>query len=106
MSNTGGPRGAVDWALDELGRSRRLLVIASHFAVVGPMLRDSDLLCTLFERSAAPLADAFGLKLFPTPLAIGHMQLSAVFHRRTQQRPADQWLRRHIATIARRLGES
>jgi DNA-binding transcriptional LysR family regulator len=106
VSNTGGPRGAVDWALDGLGRSRRLLVIASHFAVVGPMLRDSDLLCTLSERSAKPLAEAFGLKLFPTPLAIGHTRLSAVFHRRNQQRPADQWLRRHIATIARRLVEA
>ncbi len=106
VSGAGGPTGAVDWALNALGRSRRLLVIASQFAVVGPMLRGSDLLCTLSERTAKPLAHAFGLALFPTPIAIDHTRLSAVFHRRNQQRPADQWLRRQIAAIARGFGES
>jgi len=105
VSNTGGPRGAVDWVLDGLGRSRRLLAIASHFAVVGPMLRGSDLLCTLSERAAVPLAEAFKLATFKPPLTIDHTRLSSVFHRRNQQRPADQWLRRHIAMIARKLGE-
>lgn len=105
VSNTGGPRGAVDWMLDSIGRSRRLLAIASHFAVVGPMLRGSDLLCTLSERAARPLAEAFGLAVFNPPIDIEHTRLSAVFHRRNQQRPADMWLRRQVAQIARRLGE-
>jgi DNA-binding transcriptional LysR family regulator len=103
VSNTGGPRGAVDWALDAIGRSRRLLAIASHFAVIGPMLRGSDLICTLSERAALPLAAAFGLASFSPPIAIEHTRLSSIFHRRNQQRPADQWLRQQIAIIARNL---
>jgi LysR family transcriptional activator of mexEF-oprN operon len=96
--------GAVDRALAVQGRSRRLTAVVSHHLVVAPILRSSDLLCTMARRLAAPLAAAFGLALRPVPagLGLGQQTTSLVFHNRYAQRPAHRWLRTLVAETARR----
>lgn len=101
VSNTGSREGAVDRALSAIGRSRNLAAIAAHLMAIGPMLADSDLLCTVSRRAAEPLAAAFGLAIRALPIDVPHTRLSIVFHRRNAQRPGDTWLRRQIAEIAR-----
>jgi LysR family transcriptional activator of mexEF-oprN operon len=98
--------GAVDRALLEIGRRRRLAVVVSHHLVVGPMLAGSDLVCTLAQRTARPLAERFGLALEPLPpgLALAPQPTSLVFHNRYVHHPAHRWLRGLIAETARRLG--
>lgn len=97
--------GAVDQALANLGRSRRLAAVASHYLTAAPILRESDLLCTMARRIAVSLAEAFGLVLLPVPDAVapGPQVTSLVFHNRYAQRPAHRWLRALVAETARRL---
>lgn len=95
--------GAVDRALDTLGRRRTLAAVVSHHLVVAPILLRSDLLCTLALRLASPIAAAFGLALRPMPqgLALPAQPTSLVFHNRYVQRPAHRWLRALVAETAR-----
>jgi DNA-binding transcriptional LysR family regulator len=95
----------VDQALANLGRSRRLAAVASHYLAVASILRESDLLCTMARRIAVSLAEAFGLVLLPVPdvLALGSQPTSLVFHNRYAQRPAHRWLRALISEAARGL---
>lgn len=103
ISATASREGAVDRALAPLGRQRRLSVVASHLLIAGPMLRQSDLLCTMSRRVAEPLAEAFGLVLRPVPVEIRHTRISLAFHRRYEQHPAQIYLRRLIGEVARDL---
>ncbi len=95
----------MDQALANLGRSRRLAAVASHYLTAASILRESDLLCTMARRIAVSLAEAFGLVPLPVPdaLALGSQPTSLVFHNRYAQRPAHRWLRALIAETARRL---
>lgn len=97
--------GAVDRALAALGRRRRLAVIVSHYLVVAPMLAGSDLICTLTQRLAHPLAAGFGLAVRPLPagLTLAPQPTSLMFHNRHAQRPAHRWLRRLVRDTARGL---
>ena len=97
--------GAVDRALARLDRRRELAALVSHHLVAAPILRRSDLLCTLPARLGEPLAAAFGLVVRPPPVEVelGPMPTSLVFHNRYAQRPAHRWLRALLAQTARRL---
>ncbi|WP_083901236.1 LysR substrate-binding domain-containing protein [Azospirillum sp. B4] len=90
--------------LETLGRQRSLAIVASHLLAAAPMLRDSDLFCTMPARVAHPLASAFGLVARPLPLeGTPGMRLSMVWHRRLDSHPAHAWLRRRVAEVARGL---
>ncbi|WP_207485738.1 LysR family transcriptional regulator [Arenibaculum pallidiluteum] len=95
--------GAVDRALEAIGRTRRVAVVISHLLSAGPLLARSDLVCTLPGRVARPLAAAFGLVVFPVPagLSLAAASLSQVWHGRYDRQPAHGWLRRIVAEIAR-----
>ncbi|MDE1148344.1 MAG: LysR substrate-binding domain-containing protein [Azospirillaceae bacterium] len=107
VSATAARVGAVDRLLEAIGRRRTLAVVASHLLAAAPMLRDSDLLCTMSARVAHPLAAAFGLVVRALPLDVGDMRLgmrlSMVWHRRLDGHPAHAWLRRRVAEVARAL---
>jgi DNA-binding transcriptional LysR family regulator len=60
-------QGAVDRALAAIGRSRTLAAMVSHHLVVAPILRRSDLVCTLAGHLASPIARACDLPLRPPP---------------------------------------
>lgn len=98
--------GAVDRALAGLGRTRRLAAVVSHHLAVAPILRGSDLFCTMARRIARPLAAAFGLVVRPLPpeIVLSVQTTSLVFHNRYAQRPDHRWLRAQIARTARGLG--
>lgn len=95
--------GVVDRALGALGRRRSLAAVVSHHLVVAPILLHSDLLCTLAQQLAGPIAAAFGLVLRPLPsgLELPAQPTSLVFHNRYVQRPAHRWLRALVAETAR-----
>ena len=100
--------GAVDRALAAIGRSRSLAAVVSHHLVVAPILRRSDLVCTLAEHLATPIATAFDLALRPLPagLDLAPQPTSLVFHNRYTQQPAHRWLRALVAGTARSIGPS
>jgi DNA-binding transcriptional LysR family regulator len=103
VSPTGARTGAVDRALERIGRHRRLAVIGAHLASAAPMLLSSDLLCTAAERLALPLAAAHGLVARATPAEAEPVRLAMVWHRRYDRLPAHAWMRRTVAALAEDL---
>jgi LysR family transcriptional activator of mexEF-oprN operon len=103
VSSVASREGVADRALARLGRRRWVAAVVSHHLVVAPMLRDSDLLCSMARRLAAPLATAFGLALRPPPagLDLPPQPTSLAFHNRYAQHQAHRWLRALVATTAR-----
>ena len=101
VSATAGRVGAVDRALQDIGRARDLRAVVSHLLVAGPILQRSDLLCTMPEAVARVLADAFGLVLRPLPLPVALSRMSMIWHNRYDRQPGHLWLRRLAADIAR-----
>lgn len=95
----GGYRGAVDRALDKLGRSRHVSLSVQSYALAPLILGSSDLLCTLpgrFLRRFEAMVD-----LFAPPLDIGNVELYALWHPRMRDDPAHRWFRDLVFEVAR-----
>jgi LysR family transcriptional activator of mexEF-oprN operon len=101
VSATAGRVGAVDRALTEIGRQRDLKAVVSHLLVAGPILQQSDLLCTMPDQVARSLADAFGLVARPVPLTLPPVRMSMIWHNRHDRQAGHLWLRRLAAEVAK-----
>jgi LysR family transcriptional activator of mexEF-oprN operon len=97
--------GIVDRVLAADGRRRRVAVVASHYLAAAPILAGSDLLATMAQQAALPLATAFGLHLAPLPrrLVLGEQATSLIFHNRYAQHAPHRWLRALLAMTAREV---
>ncbi|MCO6414962.1 LysR family transcriptional regulator [Siccirubricoccus sp. KC 17139] len=102
-SPNGSRDGALDGMLARTGHKRRLGAVVAHLAGVPEILRGTDLVMTLSARLAQLLAEAHGLVVRPTPVAIRHSRLSLVFHRRCEADAGHAWLRRLILGVAREI---
>ncbi len=99
VSAAGSREGAVDRVLRGMGRERRLLVVVSHYLVAAPMLKGSDLLCTMPRQLGASLGARFGLAVAAAPVELAPVRLSMVFHRRYERQPAHAWLRQAVRGV-------
>ncbi len=100
-SPNGSRDGAMDWALEKLGRQRRLGAVVAHLAAVPAILLETDCVISLSARLAEALAAAHGLVLRDPPVEVSHTRLSLVFHRRLEADAGHAWLRRMILAEAR-----
>lgn len=91
----GGFLGAVDEALAQMGRKRRVVVSAPEFLIVPPLLARSDMVATLPERVAR--AFEAHLAILELPLALPGFTLLAAWHPRNHNDSAHQWLRERLA---------
>ncbi|MFL1463247.1 LysR family transcriptional regulator [Roseococcus sp. DSY-14] len=100
-SPNGSRDGAMDWALEQEGRQRRLGAVVAHLSAVPAILLGTDLVISLSARLAGALAAAHGLLLRDPPVEVRHTRLSLVFHRRFEADQGHAWLRRLILAEAR-----
>lgn len=89
----------IDARLAEIGRSRTVAVVTPSFASNVASLRGTDLIMSLPSRLAAN-SDKHGLLQFELPLAVSEYPYSFVWHRRTNEDPAIDWLRTMTASCA------
>ena len=100
-SPNGSRDGAMDWALEKLGRQRRLGAVVAHLSAVPAILLETECVISLSARLAERLAVAHGLALRDPPVEVQHTRLSLVFHRRFEADAGHAWLRRLILAEAR-----
>ncbi len=97
----GEPGGPVDDALAKRGLARRVAVLTHTFQSAPLIVSRSDLVLTAPRRIVAPVAKAFGLRMFEPPLPVPPFGVYQAWHPRVQDDPAHTWFRRVIAASAR-----
>jgi DNA-binding transcriptional LysR family regulator len=100
-SPNGSREGAVDEELAKTGRQRRLGAVVAHLSAVPEILHGTDMIMTLSSRLAEKLGRSHGLVCRESPLAIRHLRLSLVFHRRFEADQGHAWLRQMLLKVAR-----
>ena len=102
-SPNGSRDGALDAVMAEAGQPRRLGAVVAHLAAVPEILLRTDMIITLSARLAAQLARAYGLVMRDPPVAVQHVRLSLVFHRRFEADAGHAWLRQLLLAVAREV---
>lgn len=102
-SPNGSREGALDRPLAEAGHPRRLGAVVAHLGAVPEILLRTDMVMTLSARLAQRMVERHGLALRPCPVAIRHVRLSLVFHRRFEADAGHAWLRRLLLSVAREV---
>jgi len=94
--------GFVDEALAKLGLARRVAVAVPHFLIAPHVVASSDLVLTLAARVAHVLAKPLELAVLAPPrdLALPGFTISALWHERTQNDPAQRWARALLFEVA------
>lgn len=90
---TGTGLGVVDQMLRQRGLKRRVALRLPHFLAAPVVIAQTDLVLTLPARVAEVMAGRFPLHISPPPLPLSHFPVSQVWHRRSHQEAAQQWLR-------------
>lgn len=91
-------RGAMDIALQAVGRSRRVVVSVPNFTVLLDLVRSTDCCALLPSRLVEKES---GLFLIEPPVAVPGFTKILVWHERTQSDQAMIWVREHLAKMAR-----
>ncbi|MEM6293751.1 MAG: LysR family transcriptional regulator [Myxococcota bacterium] len=100
-STRGRVRGAVDQALEQLGRSRSVCVVVPHLHAIPAVLGSTNAIATLPVRCRGSMP---GLRWFVPPLRVPGFDVVAATHAQPANRTAIAWLRRqlsHAAAISR-----
>lgn len=97
-------RGAVDDALEAVGRARRVAVAVPHFLVAPLVVSRSDYVLTLAERVARSLRPELGLTIVEPPLALPGFEIAMHWHVRHDADPGHVFLRDILRRTARSLG--
>lgn len=90
----------IDTRLAELGRQRRVALVAPNFAANVAAVHGSDLLLSLPSRLAA-LPLCHGLVSFKLPIAMLDYPYLMTWHRSTEHDPAAAWLRKLVIDAAK-----
>jgi DNA-binding transcriptional LysR family regulator len=85
--------GVIDTILSQKGLTRKLAVLAPHFASVPFIVAESNLIATVPKRLAIKLRGTLKLQLLPLPIALPALRLSMLWHERMDADPAHAWLR-------------
>lgn len=101
----GTPGGAVDDALEALGRSRRIAFSTPNFLVAPQVVARTDLVITLASRVAHAFAKLLPLTLFAPPLKLPGFRVSMFWHDRKDTDPAHRFLRSQVVETAKSLGD-
>lgn len=100
VSFSGRPFGVVDQALASLGRRRRVVMTVNQFFTAGQVVAHSDLLTILPRHFVRVTGIADQLVLRDLPLEVPKVHVDALWHRRSHQRSAHEWLRQAVADSA------
>ena len=103
LSPAGDLTGALDQALDAVGRTRTVFAAVSHFPTIPFILKRRRALANVPSTAAAYFAGAYALASCPPPLPLYRFQVSLVWHARVDADPAHAWLRNMVAEEVRLL---
>ena len=103
LSPAGDLAGALDSALDAVGRSRTVLAAVSHFPTIPFILKRRRALANVPSTAAAHFARAYDLSICPPPLPVPRFEVSLVWHARVDADPAHAWFRTMVAEEVRLL---
>ncbi len=103
VSPFGGPRGTVDRALAAHQRMRRVAIQTRHFVISPILVAQSDLVATVPGRLAEHFAKLLPLRILRPPIRLGGFPVRMVWHGRTADDPAHQWLRKVLVEVAAKL---
>lgn len=78
----------------------------SHFLVAPRVVAETDLVATLPERAARPLARQLDLVFFEPPIALSGFEPVQLWHESTAASAAHQWLRGAIDKAAPRASKA
>ncbi|MFM0210975.1 LysR substrate-binding domain-containing protein [Paraburkholderia sediminicola] len=92
VSPRGDTRGAVDDALENLGRTRKVNVTCPSFLAVPFMVGASQSIAVVAERVALRMQEAAQLSLFELPLALPTWEVLVVRARGRANEPAVEWI--------------
>ncbi|RZF31669.1 LysR family transcriptional regulator [Paraburkholderia sp. UYCP14C] len=92
VSPRGDPRGAVDDALEALGRTRKVSATCPSFLAVPFMVGASESIAVIAERVALRMRDTAQLSLFELPLALPGWEVLVVRARGRANEPAVRWI--------------
>jgi DNA-binding transcriptional LysR family regulator len=92
VSPRGDTRGAVDDALEALGRSRKVSATCPSFLAVPFMVGASQSIAVIAERVALRMQETAQLSLFELPLALPTWEVLAIRARGRVNEPAVQWI--------------
>ena len=92
--------GLIDGRLAERGLKRRVALGIPNFLLIPELVAQSALVATMGERVARHFAKRLKLAVFPLPLPLERVRISAVWHARKHAEPPHQWLRNAIAEVA------
>lgn len=92
VSPRGDTRGAVDDALDSLGRTRKVNVTCPSFLAVPFMVGASQSIAVVAERVALRMQETAQLSLFELPLALPTWEVLVIRARGRANEPAVEWI--------------
>jgi len=92
VSPRGDTRGAVDVALESLGRTRKVNVTCPNFLAVPFMVGTSQSIAVVAERIALRMQETARLSLFELPLALPTGEVLVVRARGRANEPAVEWI--------------
>ncbi|MEK8052784.1 LysR family transcriptional regulator [Ideonella sp. DXS22W] len=91
------------WFMKRHGFARRVAVTTYGFATMPPLVRGTEHVATVHARLAQLAAPAWGLKVYPTPLAMPPMEQCAQWHKYRTQDPGLVWLRGLLRQAVQRM---
>jgi DNA-binding transcriptional LysR family regulator len=99
FSPGGSFHGVGDRALTAIGRKRRVVMTLPVFSGVACTVAESDLIALMPSQLALRLAARLNLALYEPPLPLDNIRISMIWHHRSTNSPAGQWLRRQVREI-------
>ncbi len=95
----GRPGGLADRVLADHGLTRRVVVTTPHFLVAPMLVLESDMICTIAEGVARSLHEHLPIRILEPPLDLPSFGINMVWHRRTDEDPAQRWLRDRVRSV-------
>lgn len=96
-----GAIGVVNAALQSMNKTRKITVEVSSFLMFPFLLAQTDLVITTTSRNINIFEKILPIRAVACPLALPKISVKQVWHTRTQNSPAHQWLRAIISEISK-----
>jgi DNA-binding transcriptional LysR family regulator len=95
--------GIVDFALEERGLRRNVVLRTPHFLTVAPLLAVTDLICTVPARIAHEGSRRHDVVVIDPPIPVPGFDVAMFWHPRRERDPAVRWLRDRLRAAAATL---
>ncbi|SUA89644.1 Symbiotic regulator homolog 1 [Pandoraea pulmonicola] len=103
VSSEGERHGIVDQALAQQGKKRTLALTLPQMFAAPAVVACTSMTATVLKRVALRSPAGRRLALFPPPVALPEIVFDLIWHRRSDNHPAQQWLRALIESTATSL---